>query len=466
MKTVNLKKFFQSVKPSNVDFVLDEIVVVGPYPTSDFFRMTIRTFKPKKIWLIVDDGWTPQQIQAIVKTTSKCQTIIHRSSPLEKNGLVHAKLYLFKWRKKVSKTVRYKLLWGSANASLPAFEIHAEVMSQISLNILSDSVYNKLIAYFGSLKEGNSVLKNQDIKLSKGISLFLPSIKIVSKSEQTFFSWIRSGKLCHRYDRDYTFGKLSVTLLKPLPKTTHELVLATHDFVRETKKDVLQIKYGDFLTAASSKKPRWRGQYFVETWFGHWTSAECFQAQKNDILRAKDGSIIIFEAKGREDRALAVDKIAKADIAEKRLWNKEFLAALKKVFKALKGKNLDPKKYLFTHNGDLNIKYYRKIANKKLKSDHQKAKIPSFKDRLSLGYEFPAVPTLGVAFEDFAIDLCESILKLIRSTKVVNKLARAVKEILTKEELDDVYDGEELYELLNKKWTIIGNEVRQFYIKY
>ena len=83
--------------------------------------------------------------------------------------------------------------------------------------------------------------------------LWLRWIELVPESTPTLDSWIRSGRLCHRYEPDTSFGKLTVKLPKPLEKTNDEPICEDHDFARKTRREVLQRSYAGAIGTADKE---------------------------------------------------------------------------------------------------------------------------------------------------------------------------------------------------------------------
>src|SRR5438105_7160125 len=99
--------------------VLEELLVVGPYPTPEFFRRVIRQFEPRRLTLVVDGTCDDAVLSSIKKLFPADKQPHIRFAWCA--GIVHAKIYYLRWRQAATASSLCKLIWGSLNASQNGF---------------------------------------------------------------------------------------------------------------------------------------------------------------------------------------------------------------------------------------------------------------------------------------------------------------------------------------------------------
>ncbi|WP_295385544.1 hypothetical protein [uncultured Thiodictyon sp.] len=60
-------------RPDSDDAELVRVIVVGPYPTREFFQTIAESLFPKNITLYADDGWPLDQLEDIEKYLNTAQ---------------------------------------------------------------------------------------------------------------------------------------------------------------------------------------------------------------------------------------------------------------------------------------------------------------------------------------------------------------------------------------------------------
>jgi hypothetical protein len=445
---------------------LSQLVIVNPYPVAEFFQEITRLLKPERCVLLVDDGWPPLRVDHITEVLRKAKVLssVYRVQASTAGGLVHAKMYFFRWRSISGNNRVTKLFWGSPNASAQGFGTHAEVLSELQFSAMSQEDRKSANAYFDALAGGNLFTSGITLTPSAGVRLWLPSIELAADGTPTLDSWIRSGRLCHRYEPDTSFGKLTVKLRKPLEKTNDEQIFEDYGFARETRREVLQRSYAGAIGTAD-ENPRWRGRFFVETDYGHWTSNDCFIAQEQGELYVR-GRPVIFQAQGAQNRKDVLDSILDADDAQHQEWIDSFASALEDVRSELKRLGTKPDDYLYMKAGRLVVAKYAKQWKEKLRADYSRARIPEFSRRIETGYVFPVVPPLGPEYEGLVWSLFGSLLRGARLLRRPNALARAIGDVLGAERIGELEDARDLYEALREAWTEpdLRQYIRDFYI--
>ncbi|SCC92466.1 hypothetical protein THIX_20516 [Thiomonas sp. X19] len=433
-------------------YIIDEALIVGPYVTSGFFRHLSeiggekgKAYPRSKLAILADDGWDQQQLDSIKelyetsKNTNR-EIKIFRASPRNKSGLVHAKIYFLTLRNKSKTYTKRILLLGSANASEQGFGLHAESLINIDIGSLDQKSKSGLLSYLNQLQGGNDT-PQLSVKIGRGSWIALPEIKVSSQvSYSGFDAWLRRGRLCHKYQSETSFGRLFVKLEKPFPPNQLEKPFIDNGLSSETDTQVFSRRYinENLEEVDEEKSPRWRGQYFVETLYGHWTSSECFEDLESHFVGVNP-----------ETRKKVVNAIAEASDADRNAWLERFSDAIKNATETIQ--NPEDLKIYFkvTKDGDVNLSHYRKNAKNKLQSDISLAQSANFNQRYISGYSFPRLPSLGEEHEDFALDWCASILNKLKRQRVTNKIVLKIREALDGE---TPQSASELLDKLRTEW--------------
>ena len=447
-----LVDFFNDSRPKNS--FLNKIIILGPYPSNNFIKEIISVYSPKNIVLIVDNSATQSATDIKKSIPQNIKFTLRYVTSQNSGGLVHSKIYLLKWETRNNKFKRVLFL-GSANASINGFFVNSEALQSIPISSLEKKSKKRLKEYLSSLCNGNDV-NSEILKLNSESNIWLPTILTADENNIGFDGWVRKGILCHKFDKESTFGKLNIHLKKPLPKTVHESAFAKHGFAKKTKKEILSRNYVKISSKRSS--PRWKGLYFTETWFGHWASYECYQDAHNDKIMDNKGNVVNFVLTDNKVREEAIEEILNAKHQKTSKWKNECISELSKVYKNLINKNKEPKLYFKLKNDKIDESFYTAKMDEKIKRDQKKAKINSFKERYISGYDFHKLPSLGEADKEFMIGLCDSLLNSGFGTRVVNKLSKSLINCLG-DKFYQANDGEELYEVIQKQWDEISEEV-------
>jgi hypothetical protein len=451
-------------------FYLEEALVVGPYLTERFFRELRDQIRRKgnaaglsRLTILADDGWDQSHLDQIsrlfkIKSYKATEFNVYRVCPEKPIGLVHAKIYFFHLRNLEKTYSKRILVIGSANASSQGFGTHAETFISFDLADLKREDRKKVEDYMNALSYGRAVEYMYFYFCQKSWAS-LPAMNIVSKSKEinSFDNWLKRGRLCHEYQSDSLFGKLSLRLKKPLPKGPIEKSLNASGFGSDQDLQLFVRNYVAKLKLANTSgtaKTAWRKRYFVETYYGHWTSGDCYEQMKMDFVSAR--------AAVRRD---VIQKILESKDEVRNTWLDDFENAIRKVTDSLRklkteGNNLVLEDYLRLKNGEVDVGYYRDVAEKKLLQDQYRAYDKGFTERYISGFYFPPVPQIGDQFEEFALDFCQSLQSKFRGINAVNLIARAVKKSL--DELPN-HGTAVLLKTLRKNWEFIKPVITKYY---
>lgn len=447
---MKLKEILDYVSPGQT-FVLHSVTVMGPYPTAEFI-LSIKDLKPRELVLYADDGVPEgvlQEISNAFPARGRTKLKLQRVAPEKGNGLVHAKVYLFEWKNgspQNSTQTKRCILVGSANASMQGFSLHAETF--LATRVFAQSDLSGVLRYFDDLhsKGGASA---ECFDLNDSGALWLPAVKVVPKSTvDSFDAWLRRGILCHKYEADQSFGKLSVNLKKPLPVGVEAEAFVKSEFSRESESTKLVRPYVQLEADILDSTPPWRAQYFVETYFGFWASDDCYESL------VRDSAIV---GKGYKRRALVLKEISQGSLEVQERWINEMLERVSHAA-AILGDGAH--EYLDIKNGCLNEKLYREAARKKLMRDLGLSNNNIFRERYLSGYDFQRVPALNEHFDGFVDSLCNSLQAGLRKEKPKSKLVNALKNI---DEVIDFEDAEMLREWLRDSWSDAREVIVPYY---
>lgn len=449
--------------------VLQRITVVGPYPSEEFFLEIRKKFTPRHVVLVVDDGWSRDEIGKIRELFSNVDIRFASCS-----GLVHAKLYFLDWRSKASEEPAYVLLWGSANASLAGFDPsrNAEVVSRIVLSARK----KQFVSYFNQfLNEEGAIEQPLSVELPGDIQVTLPAFTFYSADEpQSFLGWLQGGILCHKFQPDQTFGRISISLLKPLPRGKLEEVLHGLELFQDSGAKTFRRSYVHGLSVSRVETaPRWRTSYFVETWLGHWTCFDCFSHKKEK-----------FRSKNHRRRQSLVNQVRDSSTAERKKWVDDFLGTLRKAATRIDQAGSRPSDYFEYVGNRFNETHYEKLAKNQVELHRTKAKNKVFCERIVASYVFPRLPSFrniesstAWSFDTFVESWSESLLGELRKARVGSLLAKSVaaaaKELYQQpllsvldermETQDDPQEARALKELLEEDWLELAPNICSFW---
>jgi hypothetical protein len=408
---------------------------------------------------VVDDGWSWQEVDEIERYCRKhgLEPRIRCAWCRKKAGLLHARIYLAEWG--TESNAKARLIWGSLNASLNGFQVNAEVGSGLTLAARQKArVLRYLQPLWGESDKG--AVQPQLIPLTRGIQLHLPGFQFAPRTRQraTFDAWVQSGRLCHKFQRDPAFAKLSIKLKKPLPPEGLERDCQDAGLRRDAESDMLRYPYVEETDRErSDSASHWRASYFIETWLGFWTSDSCFQAMHER-----------FRAKNCEQRRAVITQIRDSTEDDRRKWCGCLINAIRDVCTAMSTrKNERPSDYFRMRGNEIDVDYYFKNSVKELHRHRAWAQDKVFRDRFIHGYVFPPLPRFRGAeavdegsYEDFLKSFCETVATARNKSKSTNLLIRAIHEVYRTTELGT---AEQVLMILRRDWHIIGDYVERFY---
>ncbi len=449
-----LDEVIQQFAPGDT-FALDTVTVLGPYPTPEFFE-ELRTHEPGNVVLYADDGIAQSVLEDIKKVFPKKRYRFEcfRVAPESGGGLVHAKVYLFEWKNDADnqkQQTKRCLLVGSANASIQGFSSHAETF--LCTRVAARADISGVVKYFERLREHGSAAAI-DFDLDEFSKLWLPAIRVVTTvAGESFDAWLRRGMLCHKYEPNQNFGKLTINLKKPLPVGEEAKAFIDTGFSQESGSTRLVRPYVELPAAESEgKAPHWRAQNFTETHFGFWSSEACY--------KALDGAGVLT-SKAHDIRERTLNRIGSPSDSDHQTWAGQLLERVQQAADQLGD---SAQEFLHMKGTEVDWKRYREVADKKLKDDLRLARDPLFSRRYISGYDFQQVPPLGEHFEGFAISFVTSLLNSMHKGKTLNRLGQCMKALAEDDpgwlEFDDPtsFIGH-----LRKEWPAVRDYLTSYY---
>lgn len=440
-------------------YVINEALVMGPYITSRFIQQLrdhlgngANTLPKNRLTIIADDGWNQEELLKIESLYEKTgrhrrEIVIHRAAPERGAGLVHIKLYFFTLKNRTRTYTKRILLLGSANASTQGFGEHAESFMSIDLAAVPADERDELENYLLSLRHGLSH-EPCTFSMGRGTQVWLPAVRFVGAERISGFdAWLRSGRLCHKYMPDTSFGKLRLRLKKPLPPRGFEGDFEEQGFGSERETRVLLRNYVEDSIAFDEDESRqvWRKKYFIETYYGYWTSNECF--------RDKGDEFIVSQA---ERRRHMIDEITHASSADHLQWSQDFLDAITEVAKRIQerenqARGITVSELLHMRNGAIDTEHYASAARDKLRLDQALAGDKNFSSRYISGYYFPKVPQMGDDHADFAEEWCASVMSKLGRSTWPNRLVKTIGTAL-EDDWEEPETAQELLGWLRSNW--------------
>lgn len=466
-------------KPTNTNARCRTIVVIGPYPTRAFFKTLAEKFRPREATVVIDEGWRDEEIKAVknVLSSNGVKTSIRYAGC--DRGIVHAKLYYLEWEVTPKGSVRRKILWGSANASQGGFGFNAEALSSFAIPAGTDSAV-AVEAYFKRLARTDAGQRIQEtlVQMAPGLQLLLPGFEIrADVKDISFDAWLQKGVLCHPYQPDPSFGSFAIHLKKPLPPGALAKYVASQGMASEARHDVLRMPFVKFPKAEKLVRPRWRTQFFVESWLGYWTSAECVEAEREGSLRDKQGEPVRFVAPGGKKREQALRELTELTPRNQLAWLNLLRKRLKRVYKGLKKRTTKPGRYFRTVDGELDIEHYLATAKRQLRTQSERAQIPGFRERFLKGFEITQVPPLrGIGttdgeqfkdpFDEFAKSIAETIAVLSSRRRKENRLMLRISYAMNSERPPEYViptNDAALLRWLRTQWPLKRRLIREFH---
>lgn len=459
--TPDLRTTLRAGVPEGERFRLEHVVVVSAYGGDGFFSALARQLKPRQVDVVLDQS---APVELVRDTTKRIGKRLRTLRVARANQLMHAKVYYLRWRSPDRARDVHVFHWGSANASESGFgggfdgsKGNAECMAWARV-FPGARRHRRLFEWIRRIAEsqGDTHVPSVALDLAVGVHLDLPTLRLAdAQATRSFDAWLQRGRLCHKYEVDPSFLRLTVQLKTPLPTAEVARVLISADLVpdtgpRQLRWNYLQVAHDQEQTQGAW---RWRAQHFVDSNIGYWTSGACFDALGKH-----------FSAANSDLRERELDRV-RTDVAGKEgAWVERLLEKIHGVYGQFD--EIDRSRYFHTRNGVLDEERYRESARRQLALDVKKARDPVFRSQYVQRFVFPRVPWFRADrdnWEDFASSVAEAIWLQLHKSRVSNALARVVRD-----QLDSLaFDGEpveradDLLDYLRENWDSLVDDAEE-----
>jgi hypothetical protein len=417
--------------PPGAGYRLDAMLVVSAYAGPEFFHEVDRALKPRCLGVVLDEGVAASTVAEIQKPTCVKATRWQGGGGLvcarrAADRLMHSKIYVLSWRAPGRRDIDV-LAIGSANASKAAWsgdggngeavltarflKRHREVHRWCA------TVWDVLAAEAGEVP----ALVGAE---ADGLRVSIDRFEIIPVGRPGFDAWLEQGVLCHPYDPDPGFLRISIPLKRKLPPNPSLRQLDALGVVDESAGRFLRYPYLASEVAAPAKKTsdgvwKWRSRFFVESTLGHWTSRSCYLHHKGK-----------FRAGGHRQRADELAILRKEDRMPARL--ERFMQVMRALPQRLPGD--DPSEWLRCdpESRKVDFDYYRQMAGRKLDIDRAKALDRAWCDRYVSRFAFVDVPKFRadvLGWDRFAMSIAETLWFHLQRGKRDNVLAQQLANL-------------------------------------
>jgi hypothetical protein len=333
----------------------------------------------------------------------------------------------------------------------------------IALHRFSAEDRAEVLAYFKALQDDDWV-RSVTIQVD-GLTLMLPSFDLTNQSED-FLTWLQRGRLCNPFPADSNFRRLKVKLIAPInaqdPVSAefrrHRISLSqqtalTYDFLRADPGaiDADEDEDGTYLDDqidADSGINSWRAKYFVHTIYGHWTSAECYNALRGQFVKRD------YEERDRE-----IEIVANSTRADWKRWEDAFLQILAVIANRVDGAH----RFLRFHDGQLDEIAYREQFRNQIERQVARAHDPWFKRSYVSGFSFAELPAMretSSIWNEFQESFGDALASEVSRPRTRQLLARLIRKQHISEPGSD---GNEVISAIEDSWEKYGRLLRAFF---
>lgn len=421
--------------------VCKQLFIVGPYPMDTYIKEICKGLKVQKknfeIIVYADESWNEDIVEKI-KQIENTKVILVKGK--NGDGLVHAKMYFLNCEKRDGRS-SCTLITGSANASKSGMTKNAEVLTVTKLAQFEPESQQAIKLYFSSfLEDGNEEVEGVIAKFKNSIgpsSILLPALK---KSNKTisFYSWLRSGYLFYKYEKDQNFGYIVINLEKPLPGDKNITSLIKKSIFKNDA-ELHSLRYQYLKLEKIKEKRLYPSNYALQSDYGYWISRDCFKDKKNFIFQENTSSDLLecVEVKKRNQKKI-IEKVKKS--IEKLMNNPSIQRCI--------GSRIN----------DLDS-----IVVNKINRDHRMSMDENFVFRYKTGYAQHKMPNFDENdFNEFLDSAMGSCLIKLNGNSVKNLFVKKLRTLL-EEYSKDFDDPKELSSWLDKKWSCLYERLRFYY---
>jgi hypothetical protein len=417
--------------PPGVGYRLDAMLVVSAYAGKEFFREVDQTLKPRRLGVVLDEGVAASTVAEIRRATCVKPTRWQGGGGLvcarrAADRLMHSKVYVLSWRAPGKRDIDV-LAIGSANASRAAWSGdggNGEAVLTARFLKHDTELHKWCATVWELLAAGAGEVPALVEAEADGLRVSIDRFEIIPAGRPGFDAWLEQGVLCHPFDPDPSFLRISIPLKRKLPPNPSLRQLDALKVLDENAGRFLRYVYleGGEATPpemASDGVWRWRSRFFVESTLGHWTSRSCYLGHKEK-----------FRAGGHRQRADALAILRIEDRMPARL--ESFMEVMRAVPHRLPGD--DPSEWLRCdpESGAVEFDYYRQTASRKLMLDRAKALDRAWCDRYVSRFAFVDVPKFRAdvdGWDRFAMSVAETLWFHLQRGKRDNVLARQLASV-------------------------------------
>ena len=235
MNFVELLQQYNMSYDNNGKIILENVYIITPYLSIDFFQEFFNHFTFTSLRLFVDKSSYQKAInikEELIKDY-RVKTKFHIIPTEDSEGrFVHAKMYYIET--KANQKTRAYLVIGSSNASSNAFTFGIDEEDEYLYNYanaelntvikITDNNRKFMERYFDSINAGEN-LHNYSLNVYGDNSLIIhfPKLRkfIETKSDDcieifSFTNWVLQGVMYHKYDKLQALGKIRIELEKQI----------------------------------------------------------------------------------------------------------------------------------------------------------------------------------------------------------------------------------------------------------
>lgn len=426
--------------------LIQSMYILGPYPSIKFFENLKKSkIKPKEIILFHDYRIKQIMIEEIKNIFKNIKVYAVSTSTASK--LVHAKLYYITISRGNNRRI---LISGSGNASANAFTFDEETYTNAESYIVShieSTKKNKLEKYFHDLIQ-NKYVDDLEFEIDNRSTLYLPSLKqyyantkiciqnncnsnytlendtgVLEQSNLDLYSWINQGYIVYEYTKKYNLGRIQFNLKRNID---NKILKILNDLNLNVTKDIsstLSISH-KFIDKEDIKpehnlnqRVTWKGQYSLETFFGHWVPKEFIRIVKDEQ---------IFNHIRYNDKIIEkISSFTESDIYNECNILLEKLQLLDKKLRDVLNEEYNPEDYFNMKNNYIDLDSYKILFYNQIKTQQTKCKNEYFRERFCKKYKINSVQLVENMLDELVYDVCESIDTTSSLSRVVNKIVAA-----------------------------------------
>ena len=425
---------------------LERVVVVSAYVGAPFFRALRRNFHPREVVLIVDQS-VPIAVLDDVRAVAgkRCLQSIRRGVAV--GPLMHAKAYLATWHHKDRSRPMHVAVLGSANASANGFGRRGNAESILTTRVYP-SKHSTLMRWF---EEASSAPAVEAACCRLGdVELRLPKFRVVGvDAVPDFDAWLQRGFLCHRFEPDPSFLKVTLQLDGALPLEQGGLARALGQQNLRPTTGPKTVRF-DYLSDEPGQRSRsapvaWRSRHFLETTIGFWTSEKCYRERGAE-----------FVAPGATARRTLIQRVAGATNYKIQSWVDDLAGRLAVLDESVSEAE---RAECFRMSGDkIDVAHYAGMARDQIERDRDKASDTSFVDRYCARFGFPSVPSFrdDPEWEQFALSFAESVVHQTHKGRMTSATAMALRDHIDWTEIED---ARQLLKVLRKDWYSFAEDI-------